>query len=58
MSKVNTYDRHGRKVQPVMPPRPKCPVCGARGYRSIKRIGGQLIHWCRKGHPHFVPGRD
>jgi hypothetical protein len=34
---------------------PRCPVCGKRGYRRIARIGDELIHWCRAGHPHYVP---
>jgi hypothetical protein len=31
-----------------------CPVCNVLGFRSIKRIGGELIGHCRRGHPYSL----
>lgn len=47
-----------RLFRPPLALRPRCPVCGARGYKAIRRIGDQIIHWCRKGHPHYALNED
>ena len=39
-------------------PKPRCPVCGAQGYKRIARIGGTMTYWCRRGHPHYLPGDE
>lgn len=50
-------ERQKRRDRPLRF-RPRCPVCGAKGYRRIERIGGEIIHWCRKGHPHYALNED
>lgn len=32
-----------------------CPVCGALGYRRIRKLAGEWVFWCRRGHPHYIP---
>ena len=39
-------------------PKPRCPVCGAQGYKRIARLAGTMTFWCRRGHPHYLPGAD